>query len=100
MEQKEDTYISDLHLVTTFLNVIVYYYFPFLSLTHCILHFAVPFDVQDFSTFSFLDSQDKTVVISDSMKYLTKKGTLILFEYMHCMYMLCIWVLETDEICQ
>uniref|UniRef100_A0A8C2U9X1 UDP-glucose glycoprotein glucosyltransferase 2 n=1 Tax=Coturnix japonica TaxID=93934 RepID=A0A8C2U9X1_COTJA len=40
------------------------------------LHFrstSVPFDVQDFSTFSFLDSQDKSAVISDSMKYLTKK---------------------------
>ncbi|XP_017676559.1 PREDICTED: UDP-glucose:glycoprotein glucosyltransferase 2 isoform X4 [Lepidothrix coronata] len=34
---------------------------------------SVPFDVEDFSTFSFLDSQDKSAVISDNMKYLTKK---------------------------
>uniref|UniRef100_A0A8B9QEK0 UDP-glucose glycoprotein glucosyltransferase 2 n=1 Tax=Apteryx owenii TaxID=8824 RepID=A0A8B9QEK0_APTOW len=43
------------------------------------IHFrstSVPFDVQDFSTFSFLDSQDKSAVISDDMKYLTKKDIL------------------------
>uniref|UniRef100_A0A672U8Q6 UDP-glucose ceramide glucosyltransferase-like 1 n=1 Tax=Strigops habroptila TaxID=2489341 RepID=A0A672U8Q6_STRHB len=43
------------------------------------IHFrstSVPFDVDDFSTFSFLDSQDKSAVISDSMKYLTKKDVL------------------------
>uniref|UniRef100_H0ZLM7 UDP-glucose ceramide glucosyltransferase-like 1 n=1 Tax=Taeniopygia guttata TaxID=59729 RepID=H0ZLM7_TAEGU len=34
---------------------------------------SVPFHVEDFSTFSFLDSQDKSAVISDNMKYLTKK---------------------------
>ncbi|XP_032533122.1 UDP-glucose:glycoprotein glucosyltransferase 2 isoform X3 [Chiroxiphia lanceolata] len=34
---------------------------------------SVPFDVEDFSTFSFLDSQDKSAVISDNMKYLTAK---------------------------
>ncbi|XP_059695222.1 UDP-glucose:glycoprotein glucosyltransferase 2 isoform X3 [Haemorhous mexicanus] len=40
------------------------------------IHFrstSVPFHVEDFSTFSFLDSQDKSAVISDNMKYLTKK---------------------------
>ncbi|XP_077029668.1 UDP-glucose:glycoprotein glucosyltransferase 2 isoform X2 [Agelaius phoeniceus] len=40
------------------------------------IHFRsspVPFHVEDFSTFSFLDSQDKSAVISDNMKYLTKK---------------------------
>ncbi|XP_009697548.1 PREDICTED: UDP-glucose:glycoprotein glucosyltransferase 2-like, partial [Cariama cristata] len=40
------------------------------------IHFrsiSVPFDVEDFSTFSFLDSQDKSAVISDNMKYLTRK---------------------------
>ncbi|XP_064568672.1 UDP-glucose:glycoprotein glucosyltransferase 2 isoform X5 [Zonotrichia leucophrys gambelii] len=40
------------------------------------IHFRstpVPFNVEDFSTFSFLDSQDKSAVISDNMKYLTKK---------------------------
>uniref|UniRef100_G3UPU7 Uncharacterized protein n=1 Tax=Meleagris gallopavo TaxID=9103 RepID=G3UPU7_MELGA len=40
---------------------------------------SVPFDVQDFSTFSFLDSQDKSAVISDSMKYLTKKDEDVLY---------------------
>uniref|UniRef100_A0A8D2P5R3 UDP-glucose ceramide glucosyltransferase-like 1 n=1 Tax=Zosterops lateralis melanops TaxID=1220523 RepID=A0A8D2P5R3_ZOSLA len=44
------------------------------------IHFrstSVPFHVEDFSTFSFLDSQDKSAVISDNMKYLTKKdGTV------------------------
>nr|XP_009665676.1 PREDICTED: UDP-glucose:glycoprotein glucosyltransferase 2 isoform X3 [Struthio camelus australis] len=46
------------------------------------IHFrstSVPFDVQDFSTFSFLDSQDKSAVISDGMKYLTKKEEDILY---------------------
>uniref|UniRef100_A0A8B9FU72 UDP-glucose ceramide glucosyltransferase-like 1 n=1 Tax=Amazona collaria TaxID=241587 RepID=A0A8B9FU72_9PSIT len=46
------------------------------------IHFrstSVPFDVDDFSTFSFLDSQDKSGVISDSMKYFTKKGILIFY---------------------
>uniref|UniRef100_A0A8B9QMG8 UDP-glucose glycoprotein glucosyltransferase 2 n=1 Tax=Apteryx owenii TaxID=8824 RepID=A0A8B9QMG8_APTOW len=46
------------------------------------IHFrstSVPFDVQDFSTFSFLDSQDKSAVISDDMKYLTKKDEDILY---------------------
>uniref|UniRef100_A0A8D2N575 UDP-glucose ceramide glucosyltransferase-like 1 n=1 Tax=Zonotrichia albicollis TaxID=44394 RepID=A0A8D2N575_ZONAL len=40
------------------------------------IHFRstpVPFNVEDFSTFSFLDSQDKSAVISDNMKYLIKK---------------------------
>ncbi|XP_064360688.1 UDP-glucose:glycoprotein glucosyltransferase 2 isoform X5 [Dromaius novaehollandiae] len=46
------------------------------------IHFrstSVPFDVQDFSTFSFLDSQDKSAVISDDMKYLTKKDEDVLY---------------------
>uniref|UniRef100_A0A672UAU3 UDP-glucose ceramide glucosyltransferase-like 1 n=1 Tax=Strigops habroptila TaxID=2489341 RepID=A0A672UAU3_STRHB len=46
------------------------------------IHFrstSVPFDVDDFSTFSFLDSQDKSAVISDSMKYLTKKDEDVLY---------------------
>ncbi|XP_067392935.1 UDP-glucose:glycoprotein glucosyltransferase 2 [Emydura macquarii macquarii] len=34
---------------------------------------SVSVDVEDFSTFSFLDSQDKSAVISQNMKYLTKK---------------------------
>lgn len=48
--------------------------FIFINLILCGLHYAVPFHVEDFSTFSFLDSQDKSAVISDNMKYLTKKG--------------------------
>ncbi|KAM8819785.1 UDP-glucose:glycoprotein glucosyltransferase 2 [Eudromia elegans] len=40
---------------------------------------SVPFDVKDFSTFSFLDLQDKSAVISDDMKYLTKKDEDILY---------------------
>uniref|UniRef100_A0A8B9MCR9 UDP-glucose:glycoprotein glucosyltransferase 2 n=1 Tax=Accipiter nisus TaxID=211598 RepID=A0A8B9MCR9_9AVES len=46
------------------------------------IHFrstTVPFDVEDFSTFSFLDSQDKSAVISDNMKYLTKKDEDVLY---------------------
>uniref|UniRef100_A0A8C8SRN2 UDP-glucose ceramide glucosyltransferase-like 1 n=1 Tax=Pelusios castaneus TaxID=367368 RepID=A0A8C8SRN2_9SAUR len=34
---------------------------------------SVPVGVEDISTFSFLDSQDKSAVISQNMKYLTKK---------------------------
>uniref|UniRef100_A0A663MQC5 UDP-glucose ceramide glucosyltransferase-like 1 n=1 Tax=Athene cunicularia TaxID=194338 RepID=A0A663MQC5_ATHCN len=51
------------------------------------IHFrstSVPFDVEDFSTFSFLDSQDKSAVISDNMKYLTKKDAL---------YAVTIWII-------
>uniref|UniRef100_A0A8D2P7V5 UDP-glucose ceramide glucosyltransferase-like 1 n=1 Tax=Zosterops lateralis melanops TaxID=1220523 RepID=A0A8D2P7V5_ZOSLA len=59
----------------TFLNDCRVKYLIFLIL--CGLHYAVPFHVEDFSTFSFLDSQDKSAVISDNMKYLTKKdGTV------------------------
>ncbi|XP_072217611.1 UDP-glucose:glycoprotein glucosyltransferase 2 isoform X2 [Excalfactoria chinensis] len=53
------------------------------------LHFrstSVPFDVQDFSTFSFLDSQDKSAVISDSMKYLTKKDE-------DALYAVTVWII-------
>uniref|UniRef100_A0A674KC08 UDP-glucose ceramide glucosyltransferase-like 1 n=1 Tax=Terrapene triunguis TaxID=2587831 RepID=A0A674KC08_9SAUR len=37
---------------------------------------SVPVGVEDFSTFSFLDSQDKSAVISQNMKYLTKKDVI------------------------
>uniref|UniRef100_A0A8C8VQ50 UDP-glucose ceramide glucosyltransferase-like 1 n=1 Tax=Pelusios castaneus TaxID=367368 RepID=A0A8C8VQ50_9SAUR len=37
---------------------------------------SVPVGVEDISTFSFLDSQDKSAVISQNMKYLTKKVSL------------------------
>ncbi|XP_010142078.1 PREDICTED: UDP-glucose:glycoprotein glucosyltransferase 2-like, partial [Buceros rhinoceros silvestris] len=53
------------------------------------IHFrptSVPFDVEDFSTFSFLDSQDKSAVISDSMKYLTKKDE-------DALYAVTIWII-------
>uniref|UniRef100_A0A8C8SPY0 UDP-glucose ceramide glucosyltransferase-like 1 n=1 Tax=Pelusios castaneus TaxID=367368 RepID=A0A8C8SPY0_9SAUR len=40
---------------------------------------SVPVGVEDISTFSFLDSQDKSAVISQNMKYLTKKGKFILY---------------------
>uniref|UniRef100_A0A8B9IX36 UDP-glucose ceramide glucosyltransferase-like 1 n=1 Tax=Amazona collaria TaxID=241587 RepID=A0A8B9IX36_9PSIT len=52
------------------------------------IHFrstSVPFDVDDFSTFSFLDSQDKSGVISDSMKYFTKKDE-------DALYAVTIWI--------
>uniref|UniRef100_A0A8B9RT05 UDP-glucose:glycoprotein glucosyltransferase 2 n=1 Tax=Accipiter nisus TaxID=211598 RepID=A0A8B9RT05_9AVES len=58
------------------------------------IHFrstTVPFDVEDFSTFSFLDSQDKSAVISDNMKYLTKKGILIFYE--DVLYAVTIWII-------
>ncbi|GCB78747.1 hypothetical protein scyTo_0020706 [Scyliorhinus torazame] len=32
-------------------------------------------DWNDFTTYSFLDSRDKSAVIADQMKYLTRKGT-------------------------
>lgn len=38
--------------------------------------FAVPIDVNDYSTFFFLDSQDKIFVISENMNYVTKQGNL------------------------
>ncbi|XP_064502088.1 UDP-glucose:glycoprotein glucosyltransferase 2 isoform X8 [Pseudopipra pipra] len=47
---------------------------------------SVPFDVEDFSTFSFLDSQDKSAVISDNMKYLTKKDE-------DAVYAVTIWII-------
>uniref|UniRef100_A0A8B9T8Q0 UDP-glucose ceramide glucosyltransferase-like 1 n=1 Tax=Anas platyrhynchos TaxID=8839 RepID=A0A8B9T8Q0_ANAPL len=47
---------------------------------------SVPFDVQDFSTFSFLDSQDKSAVISDNMKYLTRKDE-------DALYAVTVWVI-------
>uniref|UniRef100_A0A670IC80 UDP-glucose ceramide glucosyltransferase-like 1 n=1 Tax=Podarcis muralis TaxID=64176 RepID=A0A670IC80_PODMU len=37
---------------------------------------SVPIDTNDFSTFSFLDSQDKTFVISENMKYVTRKDVV------------------------
>ncbi|XP_038243099.1 UDP-glucose:glycoprotein glucosyltransferase 2 isoform X1 [Dermochelys coriacea] len=40
---------------------------------------SVPVGVEDFSTFSFLDSQDKSAVISENMKYLTKKDEDVIY---------------------
>ncbi|XP_015482881.1 UDP-glucose:glycoprotein glucosyltransferase 2 isoform X1 [Parus major] len=53
------------------------------------IHFrptSVPFHVEDFSTFSFLDSQDKSAVISDNMKYLTKEDE-------DALYAVTIWII-------
>ncbi|XP_056352423.1 UDP-glucose:glycoprotein glucosyltransferase 2 isoform X3 [Oenanthe melanoleuca] len=47
---------------------------------------SVPFHVEDFSTFSFLDSQDKSAVISDNMKYLTKKDE-------DALYAVTVWII-------
>uniref|UniRef100_A0A670ICX5 UDP-glucose ceramide glucosyltransferase-like 1 n=1 Tax=Podarcis muralis TaxID=64176 RepID=A0A670ICX5_PODMU len=49
---------------------------------------SVPIDTNDFSTFSFLDSQDKTFVISENMKYVTRKGTF----YEDVVYPGTIWI--------
>ncbi|EOA94955.1 UDP-glucose:glycoprotein glucosyltransferase 2, partial [Anas platyrhynchos] len=66
------------------------------------IHFrstSVPFDVQDFSTFSFLDSQDKSAVISDNMKYLTRKGkrkkilNIQLYDNEDALYAVTVWVI-------
>uniref|UniRef100_A0A8C4VRE1 UDP-glucose ceramide glucosyltransferase-like 1 n=1 Tax=Gopherus evgoodei TaxID=1825980 RepID=A0A8C4VRE1_9SAUR len=48
--------------------------------------------MSDFSTFSFLDSQDKSAVISQNMKYLTKKGYL-LFSDEDVIYAVTIWII-------
>uniref|UniRef100_K7F5W8 UDP-glucose ceramide glucosyltransferase-like 1 n=1 Tax=Pelodiscus sinensis TaxID=13735 RepID=K7F5W8_PELSI len=40
---------------------------------------SVPVGVEDFSTFSFLDAQDKSAVISQNMKYLSKKGEDVIY---------------------
>ncbi|KAM6293155.1 UDP-glucose:glycoprotein glucosyltransferase 2 isoform 3-T6 [Porphyrio hochstetteri] len=53
------------------------------------IHFrptSVPFGVEDFSTFTFLDAQDKSAVISDNMMYLTKKGD-------DALYAVTIWII-------
>uniref|UniRef100_A0A670ICN1 UDP-glucose ceramide glucosyltransferase-like 1 n=1 Tax=Podarcis muralis TaxID=64176 RepID=A0A670ICN1_PODMU len=60
----------------------------YLILTSHVLIFAVPIDTNDFSTFSFLDSQDKTFVISENMKYVTRKGTF----YEDVVYPGTIWI--------
>ncbi|XP_072850795.2 UDP-glucose:glycoprotein glucosyltransferase 2 [Pogona vitticeps] len=40
---------------------------------------SAPIDTSDFSTFSFLDSQDKTFVISENVKYVTRKDEDIIY---------------------
>ncbi|KAJ6660860.1 hypothetical protein lerEdw1_017017, partial [Lerista edwardsae] len=40
---------------------------------------SVPIDTNDLSTFTFLDGQDKTFVVSESMKYVTKKDEDIIY---------------------
>ncbi|XP_077200010.1 UDP-glucose:glycoprotein glucosyltransferase 2 isoform X2 [Paroedura picta] len=39
----------------------------------------VPVDMEDYSTFSFLDSQDKTVVLSENMNYVTRKDEDVIY---------------------
>uniref|UniRef100_G1K9V9 UDP-glucose glycoprotein glucosyltransferase 2 n=1 Tax=Anolis carolinensis TaxID=28377 RepID=G1K9V9_ANOCA len=40
---------------------------------------SVPIDTHDFSTFSFLDSQDKTFVVAENMKYVSRKDEDIIY---------------------
>ncbi|XP_061486068.1 UDP-glucose:glycoprotein glucosyltransferase 2 isoform X2 [Rhineura floridana] len=40
---------------------------------------SVPIDTNDFSTFPFLDSQDKTFVVSENMKYVTRKDEDVIY---------------------
>ncbi|XP_053166108.1 UDP-glucose:glycoprotein glucosyltransferase 2 isoform X2 [Hemicordylus capensis] len=40
---------------------------------------SVPLDVNDFSTFSFLDSPDKTIFVSENMKYVSKKEEDVIY---------------------
>ncbi|XP_063160721.1 UDP-glucose:glycoprotein glucosyltransferase 2 [Candoia aspera] len=40
---------------------------------------SVPVDTNDYSTFSFLDSQDKTFVISENMKYVTRQDDALIY---------------------
>nr|XP_060625468.1 UDP-glucose:glycoprotein glucosyltransferase 2 isoform X2 [Anolis sagrei ordinatus] len=40
---------------------------------------SVPIDTHDFSTFSFLDSQDKTFVVTENMKYVSRKDEDIIY---------------------
>ncbi|XP_051016927.1 UDP-glucose:glycoprotein glucosyltransferase 2 [Acomys russatus] len=42
-----------------------------------LLSSSVTADIEDFSTFSFLDSQDKSAVITKNMHYLTQEGDVI-----------------------
>ncbi|XP_076401678.1 UDP-glucose:glycoprotein glucosyltransferase 2 isoform X1 [Peromyscus maniculatus bairdii] len=42
-----------------------------------LLSSSVTADIEDFSTFSFLDSQDKSAVIAESMQYLTQEDPVI-----------------------
>ena len=47
-------------------NIVVIYYEIFVV--------SVTADIEDFSTFSFLDSQDKSAVIAKHMHYVTQEG--------------------------
>nr|DBA33085.1 TPA: hypothetical protein GDO54_000816 [Pyxicephalus adspersus] len=40
---------------------------------------AAKYDFQDFETFSYLDSQDKSAVISENMKYVTKEDEDVIY---------------------
>ncbi|KAF7242033.1 UDP-glucose:glycoprotein glucosyltransferase 2 [Varanus komodoensis] len=57
-------------------NVVSHIHDKILDTERRYLNFAspsVPIDTKDLSTFSFLDSQDKAFVMSENMKYVTKK---------------------------
>uniref|UniRef100_A0A8C4VSW5 UDP-glucose ceramide glucosyltransferase-like 1 n=1 Tax=Gopherus evgoodei TaxID=1825980 RepID=A0A8C4VSW5_9SAUR len=74
-------FLMDQHNVVSRINPIILgtkrRYINFISM-------SVPVGVEDFSTFSFLDSQDKSAVISQNMKYLTKKDVI---------YAVTIWII-------
>uniref|UniRef100_A0A8C0GSJ8 UDP-glucose ceramide glucosyltransferase-like 1 n=1 Tax=Chelonoidis abingdonii TaxID=106734 RepID=A0A8C0GSJ8_CHEAB len=69
-------FLMDQHNVVSRINPIILgpkrRYINFISM-------SVPVGVEDFSTFSFLDSQDKSAVISQNMKYLTKKDEDVIY---------------------
>ncbi|XP_060089594.1 UDP-glucose:glycoprotein glucosyltransferase 2 isoform X2 [Heteronotia binoei] len=63
-------------------NVVSHIHEKILSTEKRYLNFIslpVPVDMEDYATFSFLDSQDKTVVLSDSMNYVTRKDEDVIY---------------------
>ncbi|XP_044293779.1 UDP-glucose:glycoprotein glucosyltransferase 2 isoform X3 [Varanus komodoensis] len=63
-------------------NVVSHIHDKILDTERRYLNFAspsVPIDTKDLSTFSFLDSQDKAFVMSENMKYVTKKDDNVIY---------------------
>ena len=58
----------------TFLQRLIELWVFLLIHYYLIWKFSVTADVEDFSTFSFLDSQDKSAIIAENMYYLTQEG--------------------------